>query len=115
MIRNREHLLEWLETAAPYRFIRRAMFETGVEFLGGFREVPPYSTDPGGIIRGRAKFGTEWILAVVPNRTDPRKRKMFILSTVPWLFWCGGTHENKLYQGDHPEIYKGLRDAEAKK
>ncbi len=106
-IRNRNDLIEWLESNAPRRAIARALQEGLVENLGAFEKVGA-SSQPGWIVKVTSKFNKVWYVTVYYKQ----KFRCFIRELEPcWKNWIGEYAKNKLYQGDNPLQYKELRDA----
>jgi len=99
----------WLEKNCSRKAICRALQEGQIEFLGGFKPIPP--TDyPGWIVQVTSVFGKSWYVAVIAycDRYGIR-----ILKDVPWQNWVGTTLDiefrAQLYSGDHPKEYLELR------
>lgn len=105
MTPTRRSLIEFAIANLEHRTARRALLEGSVEFLGGFAHVYP-----GG--------GHGWIIKVKGHRTwyicvKPAQMSFDLFTfTVPspdWKYWDGDKSENKLYQGDRPELYRRLK------
>lgn len=103
-IRTRNDLIKWLEEHAPTPSIRRALQEGKVENLGGFNL--PY---PGWIIKVVSKFNTTWFVRIYILKQEIIVK---VVNYILWKNWIGDTSNNKLYQGDNPELYEGLKNAE---
>ena len=112
-IRTRNDLINWLENNAPSKAIRRALQEGRVENLGAFKNAA-FGSKSGWILEVISKHKTTWLVTIYAWHTV---FKNFIrdINVVPWEYWVGDKSENKLYQGDHPDIYKLLRDKELQK
>ena len=93
-----------LERSGAMPRLSRAYDNGGVEFLGGFINVD--KGRPGWIVKFKDVFMG---LAVLNNFNVYVVR----LNEVRWSFYSGDNSHNGLYQGDHPEAYKLLKQAEA--
>lgn len=102
--RTKNQLLEWLESNAPYRAIRRALIEGKVELYGYFEDDAFMPN--GWVVDVQSRFGNEWFVCVYLDSYTHTYRTM-ILHTVIWGYWKGGNSE--LFQGDHPEKYEQLK------
>lgn len=111
-IRTRNDLIAWLEDNAPYPRIKRALVEGTNENLGGFSRALPYTAGWIVKIKGKKK---EWIVVIVAGTCLGDRYMPYIINKVPWNWWEGDKSKNLLYQGDNPEEYRRLRDAETKK
>jgi len=110
---NRYQLLNYLDEHAPTRSIKRALQEGGVEFLGGFRYIPPIHR-PGWITKVTSRFGKTWnVVVTIP--IDFRAFNIAIIKEIPWEYWDGDDSINPLYQGDYPEKYKNEKMAAIKR
>jgi len=105
------HIVSWLGQNCARKAICRAINEGQVEFLGGFKPIPP-TTHPGWIMRVTSTHDRTWYVAVI---CYDRRYGIRILRDVPWGLWYGtdsrGVLGPSLYRGDHPEEYKILREA----
>lgn len=104
---NKNHILMWLEKNCSRKAICRALQEGKIEFLGGFKPIPPTSY-PGWIVQVTSVFGKVWCIAVIAYQDRYGIR---VLEDVPWNKWVGSTAKNRtiLMNGDHPEKYWELR------
>ena len=116
MIRNRNDLMEYLETHAPQPCIRRAVCEGQVEYLGMFSGLPP--------------SGCNWLVVKVTSKHDKiwyvatafhyllKNPEPFVVKKVIWENWMGSDpdgpnplmNSTPLMMGDYPKKYKELRD-----
>ena len=103
--RTRNDLLEWLESNAPHRQIRRAVAEGETELYGYFKGSA--FMPEGWVVRIKSRFNKEWLICVY---LEPHAHVYHatVINTVIWCYWGGGNSE--LFQGDRPEEYKRLRE-----
>lgn len=106
-IRNRNDLIKWLESNAPFPAITRALQEGQVENLGAFEGVAPGSR-PGWIVKVTSVYNKVWYIAIIIKSFH--LYKALVLDSIHWKLWAGDTSNNKLYQGDNSKEYKRLRD-----
>lgn len=102
---SKENIIDWLIDNCPRPAIVRALECGIVEFLGGFKPIPP-STLPGWILKVTSIHDRKWNVAILANGIK-HIYEIRIIKSVPWKNYCGG--KLSLYQGDNPEKYKGLR------
>lgn len=111
---TRNQLLDWIEKHIVIGKIKRAMQDMPVENLGAF----------GTPVRGFREPG--WIIKVILPLTKVVKYvcviviedgyRIIVTEAEPlWETWAGEGCENSVYCGDHPEIYKELRDGQSRK
>lgn len=108
MPRSVNELIQFAESRLSKQYVSVARaFHTGtVENLGGFKHV---AGGCGWILKLTSKHGSIYYIAIVAHYLGYR---IAVLDKPPWKYWEGDTTENKMYQGDNPEIYKLLRDKE---
>jgi hypothetical protein len=92
-----------LERTGAMPRLSRAYDNGGVEFLGGFIVVD--KDRPGWIV----KFKNA-LIGLVAHGFNVY---VVQLHEVRWSLYNGDSSHNGLYQGDHPETYKLLKQAEA--
>lgn len=102
--KTRNQLLEWLESEAPYRQIRRAIVEGKVELYGYFEDSA--FMPEGWVVYVRSRFGNEWFICIYLDAHTHTYRTR-IMHAVLWSYWRGGNSE--LFQGDFPERYVELK------
>lgn len=112
---SKDQIIDWLMDNCPRPAIARALDYGKVEFLGGFKPIPP-SALPGWILKVTSIYGRKWIIAILANDIK-HIYEIRIMKTVPWKNWVGidrlFNHKNfrdTLFSGDHPELYKELKD-----
>ncbi len=105
-IRNRNELIEYLESHAPSKAIARALQEGRVENLGAFNQIL-LDFNRGFIVKVISRFKKTWYVAIYASFLE---WKVQIIDTVPWNEWIGGFAANKLYQGDNPKQYEEKRN-----
>ena len=114
-IRNLNDLIRFIEDdkiCLLYPRIRRAIVEGTTENLGIFRWIPGTLYSSGGwvvIVKGKRN---EWIITIKPRQFEGYR--CYVLKEIPWKYWVGDSHKDKLFQGDDPEKYKLLRKKELK-
>lgn len=111
-IRIRSDLIHWLESNAPTGAIARAIQEGSIENLGAFERLSRTNPDSGWIVKVTSRFNRVWYVAVRVNLNVKGTfyASIFRGKSILWEYWCGDRSKNKLYQGDDPKLYKGLRD-----
>jgi len=106
--RSRTDMIEWLIANCPRPGIVRALQNNKVEFLGGFRPIPP-SDLPGWIFKIKDKN-----VCILAN-DKKHKYEIRIVKRVPWENWCGEFHGLTLIGGlscgDKPLENRRLYDA----
>ena len=107
--RSRTDMIEWLIENCPRPAIVRALQYNKVEFLGGFKPIPP-SDLPGWIFKVKNKN-----VCILANDVK-RKYEIRIVKRVPWENWTGDFYGilltgHDLNSGDKPIQYKELKDA----
>ena len=117
--RNRNDVIKFAMGHIPksYRSIARSFEEGSVEFLGGFTDIfmrwgRLSGLFPGWIIRTTSKFGKIYYLFVWVNHLN--NFKLSTMDEIDWRFWDGDKSDNPLYQGDHPEKYRELKNIAVK-
>jgi len=105
---SKENMVDWLINNCPRPAIVRALEQGRVEFLGGFKLIPP-STLPGWILQVNSIYGKCWNIAVLANDIK-HIYEIRIMKSVPWKNWIGTNSHNKLFCGDNPETYKELKN-----
>ena len=110
ILRRREQLLRWLEQNAPTAYMRRAVGEGSVEFLGWFSEILG-STHPGWIIKVTSTItGIIWYV-VVRSISYTTNYCAWVFNThVPWEHWNPSDSMNPFYHGDNLEAYRKNRE-----
>jgi len=119
--RDRHDVIDWAMNNLPksYRTIARSFEEGQVEFLGGFRDFPfpdimvVTSDLPGWIIKITSKFNKIYHVFIYYLNHEPQLL-IFNERQIQWKYWDGDSTDNPMYQGDHPEIYKELKDTAIK-
>lgn len=110
--RDRNDLVSWLETRPLRKTIARAMQEGTVEVMGGFYLIPPILLS-GWIVQVTSVYKRVWNLAIIPD-SKSQKYRVHIIKEMPWKHWAGTSEGGFLRNGDHPEEYRRLKDAENK-
>jgi len=112
---SRDQIIDWLIDNCLRPAIVRSLIDSKVEFLGGFKPIPP-SVLPGWILKIISLHNKKWIVAVLANDIK-HIYEIRIIKSVPWKNWLGTdsftnhrTFRIKLFSGDRPELYKELRD-----
>lgn len=113
-LQSKENIIDWLIDNCSRPAIARALDQGKIEFLGGFKPIPP-STLPGWILKVISIHNKQWNIVVLANDTK-HCYEIRIIETVPWKNWVGTAFWNddrfreKLFSGDNPELYKEMRD-----
>ena len=106
--RSKNDMLEWLIANCPRPAIVRTLKADKVEFLGGFKSIPP-SNLPGWIFKVKEKN------VVILANDAKQKYEIRIAKHVPWKSWagdfCGLIIPGRIHNGDNPEKYKELWNA----
>lgn len=98
-IYSREELTDVVARHAPTKACATAMRENRATVLGGFKSPECL---PCWIVRVKAKYGREWIIAVECDE-QARRYSVKILDAVPWEHWIGSTSGRRpLIDGDDP-------------
>lgn len=109
---SRDQIIDWLIDNCPRPAIVRALDYGQVEFLGGFKLIPP-SALPGWILKVTSLYNKKWNVAVLANDKEHRY-EIRIIKSIPWKNWVGIFYASifrvKLFSGDNPKLYKELRD-----
>jgi len=102
----------WLETRPLRKAIARAMQEGTVEVVGAFHLISP--AYPGGwIVRVTSIYKRTWNIAISPLMTGGKNPYWVrIIPKILWKHWAGRTGGGSLCNGDHPDEYRRLKDAE---
>ncbi len=112
-IRTRNDLIKIIEDSylcKAYPRIGRALVEGTNENLGIFRRIPCTPHISGWIVIVKGKRN-EWIVAIKPQRFEGYR--CCVLREIPWRYWVGDDNMMpSLFQGDHPEKYKELKENE---
>lgn len=110
---SREQLLQWIEKHIVWKGIRRAMQDMPVENLGAFGTPSRGFKEPGWIVKViLPKTKVVQYVSVVVVEDGYR---MTVTEEEPlWETWAGEGCANSVYAGDHPEIYRGLRDGKSR-
>ncbi len=111
IISTREHLILYLASRLPYKYLVKALYDGEVENLGSFKsdEDPEFM---GWVIRIRTIIGKVDFYAFV-HVVNSTHYKLHVLDQAPvWKYWVGDKCENELYRGDHPDRYFKLREQE---
>ncbi len=107
-------MIDWLIENCPRKAIVRALECGKIEFLGGFRPIPP-SDLPGWILMITSVYDKTWNVAVLANSVLHRY-EIRIIQNIPWGNWVGtddfynDRFRIPLFSGDHPGKYKEKRD-----
>lgn len=114
-LRSKEDIIDWLMDNCPRPAIERALVDGRVEFLGGFKPIPP-STLPGWILKVTSLHDKQWNVAVLANDIK-HCYEIRIIIFIPWKNWVGtyswnGEFRPDLFSGDNPKLYKELRDGQ---
>ena len=107
---DRNDLMLWLENNVPRKAIEYAMVDGKIELLGAFSSITANSNS-GWIVKVTSKRGLSWNIAIVPSNTK-HTYFAYTIKEVPWEYYMGGNRT--LFAGDHPEVYKELKNAENK-
>lgn len=109
--RNRDDVIKFAMGHIPksYRSIARSFEEGEVEFLGGFK----CRVILGWIIKTTSKFGNIYYLFIHFNCFS--RLQLTVLDKLEWQCWDGDKSDNPLYQGDHPEKYRELKENAGKR
>jgi hypothetical protein len=113
--RDRNDLVNWLETQPLRKAISRALDEGTAEVIGAFNFIPAsreYTSYPGGwIVRITSIHRRTWILAISPLMTGGGHPYWIrVIPEIPWEYWAGRPDGGSLCNGDHPEKYRRLKD-----
>jgi hypothetical protein len=106
--RNRNDLVEWLETQPLRGTIARALQEGTTEVVGGFYLIPPTNLS-GWIVKVTSIHKRIWNLAIV---ISGKKYGIHVVNEIPWKYWSGGNTINTLYTGDNPDEYRRLKECQ---
>jgi len=106
--RNRNDLVDWLETRPLRKAIARALHEGTTEVVGGFYMIPPFYRS-GWVVRVASIHKRIWILAII---ISGKKYEIRTLKEIPWKHWSGGNAINTLYAGDRPDEYRRLKECQ---
>lgn len=106
--RNRNDLVDWLETRPLRKAIARALQEGMTEVVGGFYLIPPINLS-GWIVRVTSIHKRIWNLAIIISE---KKYGIRVIEEIPWKHWSGGNTTNTLYAGDHPNEYRRLKECQ---
>ena len=112
-IRTKSDLIAWLEEYGPNKAVQGALFEGRVELLGWFTPVPG-SFKPGWVLEITSKYGLKWIIVVSVGITS--KLNAYVIDKIEWENYNPECWQNsdpdcgRLFAGDNPKKYKGLRD-----
>lgn len=109
--RDRHDVIDWAMAHIPksYRTIARSFEEGQVEFLGGFNGILDVLS--GWIIKTVSKYGNVCFVFIYNSIGDYDPSVAIIdEKQIDWKCWDGDKTDNPLYRGDHPEIYKELKD-----
>ena len=109
-IKTRDNLIEFLEENASGRYLRA--LQNHNENLGAFSQICSDDT-AGWIVQVTSKYGNIYHLAAFEKHFD--YLVVVLNRKIPWKYWVGDKSKNPLYQGDNPEKYKELRNAETKR
>ncbi len=112
ILRRREQLLRWLEQNAPTAYMRRAVGEGNVEFLGMFQKIPG-SKFPGWIVQTTSSItGKKWNIVVRKWNLLPNGYYVWVLDknrSIPWQHWNPSDSMNPFFYGDNSETYRQNR------
>ena len=114
---SKNNIIDWLIQNCPRKAVVRALIDGDVEFLGGFRSIPP-SILPGWILRVTSIYGKKWNIVVLANDVK-HCYEIRIIKSIPWKNWIGlkinirgdNILLDELFCGDNPEKYEELRNA----
>lgn len=110
--RDRHDVIDWAAVHIPksYRTVARSLEEGQVEFLGGFKcfSCMTLSRMSGWMIKVTSKFNKIYYIFVYIDLA--MQLRLSIMDTLNWKSWDGDKTDNPLYQGDHPEEYRRLKD-----
>lgn len=107
MIHHRQQLINWLLKNVTDRVILNAIESGRIENCGGFNPLP--TTDlPGWIIVITSGRNRVYNIAIV---IDKFKLRWFRVKNIPWSDWVGDIATSEVYQGDEPEKYQELKNA----
>lgn len=105
-LRTRSDFIEFIQVAAPYPAVRRAILQDGVEVLGTFGRT--HSIDRAVMLaRVTSRAGKSWIV-VLKFWPSPN----VIIKTeddIDWSAWLGNEHPGKFMAGDKPYLYEDLK------
>lgn len=114
-LRSRDDIIDWLIENCPRPAIVRALIDGKIEFLGGFKPVPP-SILPGWILKVISVHDKVWYVAVLANDTK-HCYEIRLINYISWEHWVGTdaltnhkSFRDKLFSGDNPKKYKELKD-----
>jgi len=109
---SRTDMIEWLIANCPRPSIVRALKANKVEFLGGFKQIPP-SNLPGWIFKVTLESGKIRYVCILCNDLE-HKYEIRLVKYVPWENWNGSRHgiilEFSLNNGDNTLLYKRLQE-----
>ena len=107
---TRNDMIKWLIANCPRPAIVRALEANRVEFLGGFKLIPP-SNLPGWIFKITTLGGKIKNVVILANDLK-LKYEIRIVKRVPWENWagdfCGLIIPGRIHNGDKPLQYKEL-------
>ncbi len=107
-IRTKEQAIVHIEQHLVHSTARRAIAEGSIEWLGGFKHIPP-GNGPGWILRARSRFGNTFYVALLLSARKKFTLVTGIVFSVPWKYWDGGESKDTLYCGDRPHLYRRLK------
>ena len=111
---TRDQLLDYVEKHIVIKQIRRAMQDMPVENLGAFGTPQRGFKEPGWVIKVILPL-TKVVKYVSVIVVEGGYRIIVDEAEPPWETWAGEGCENSVYCGDHPEIYRELRDGQSGK
>lgn len=111
---TREQLLNWIESHIVIKRIRRALQDMPVENFGAFGTPMRGFKEPGWIVKVILPH-TKVVQYVCVVVIEAGYRIMVTEEEPLWETWAGEGCTNEVYFGDHPEIYRGLKDGQSGK
>ncbi len=107
MVHNKQQLIKFLEQNIKDRVLQNALCRGRVEFCGGFN--PLLDDIPGWVVKLTSYHGMSYDIGIFEDINTGYLR-WFRVTEIPWQNWDGDRTEDKLYQGDDPEKYRGLKN-----
>ncbi len=110
ILRRRQQLLSWLAENAPTAYMRRAVEEGNVEFLGWFKQILG-SVYPGWIVQATCPITNKvWKIIVRRSMVCQDYCVWILFKDIPWRYWNPTDSANPFFYGDNPETYRQNRE-----
>ena len=107
-LRTRNNVVDYIKHHCTNRSIQRSIESGKLEFLGGFRPIPP-GTDPGWILRCHSPITKKhWNVAIIALGSSTNY-KICVIPKIQWENWIGDESGLELYRGDDPNKYESFK------